>query len=74
MVSTFRWHRKPLFWILTLLLAAFAAYATLQQVTFVPGVPVTGHVQVYLVLLALWFVGILAVWFILQLLRFLVRR
>ena len=74
MVRAFRYHTKPVFWLVVIFVGAVAAYATLQQVTFVPGVPVTGHVQVYLILLALWIVGILGAWFIVQLLRFLVRR
>jgi len=74
MVIPFRWHRKPLFWIVTVLAAAIAAYATLQEITFVPGVPVAGHFRVYLILCALWAVGFLAVWLIVHLLRFVVRR
>jgi hypothetical protein len=74
MVSTANYHRKPLFWVIVLLVAAVAAYSTLQQVTFVPGVPTSGYVQAYLILLAFWFVGIVAAWFIMQLALFLFRK
>jgi len=74
MVSAFRYHLKATFWFGVFGLAALAAYCTLQQITFVPGVPFRGHLQVYAILLLLWAIAIVAAWFLVQLVRFLVRR
>lgn len=73
-MSAFRYHLKPAFWIVVFVIATIAAYCTLQQITFVPGVPLRGYLEVYALLLVLWSVAILAIWFVVQVLRFMVHR
>ena len=65
---------KPLFWLAVLVIAAVVAYGTLQQITFIPGVPFRGYAQVFAILILLWSAAILAVWFFVQLIRPLVGR
>ncbi|HEX5490143.1 MAG TPA: hypothetical protein VFX07_02685 [Candidatus Udaeobacter sp.] len=74
MVKAVGCHMKPLLWLAVFAIAAVAAYCTLEQITFVPGVPLRGYVQVFAFLFLLWCVAIIAVWFLVQLFRYVVRR
>jgi hypothetical protein len=59
-----QWHSKPAFWLMLVVLSAIFAWCALQQITFVPGVPIRGYAQTFLILFAITLVGFLVVWFL----------
>src|SRR6266496_5278118 len=41
------WHLKPSFWFVLITIAALFGWSTLQQITFVPRVPLRGYIEAF---------------------------
>ena len=59
-----RWHSKPLFWLVLAATAAVIAWSIHQEITFVPGVFLGGHLKIFVVLFVISFVGLVLLWFL----------
>jgi hypothetical protein len=75
MLAPRRWHSKPLFWFVVIILAALFAYSGIQQITFVPNIPFRaelllqrGYAQIFATLFVGFAFAILAGWFLVVLL------
>ena len=56
------WQTKPLFGLVAIALSALFAYSTLQQITFVPGVPSGSHIYAFAILFVGFLLLVLAAW------------